>query len=59
MADKFMADLELAGLYVAMPTQATSNQMFSRVVQFLEQRFDNEGVQIQLLHGQGGTPSCV
>jgi CRISPR-associated endonuclease/helicase Cas3 len=52
MADKFMADLELAGLYVAMPTQATSNQMFSRVVQFLEQRFDNEGVQIQLLHGQ-------
>ncbi|HLZ69003.1 MAG TPA: CRISPR-associated helicase Cas3' [Dehalococcoidia bacterium] len=40
-----------SGAYVAMPTQATSNQMFSRVREFLERRFRGQTVTLQLLHG--------
>jgi len=40
-----------SGAYVAMPTQATSNQMFSRVREFLERRFSGQTVTLQLLHG--------
>src|SRR5690606_13766768 len=36
---------------VAMPTQATSNQMFGRVRDYLIPRFDTEAVNLQLLHG--------
>jgi len=39
------------GCYVALPTQATSNQMFSRVREFLERRFSGQTVTLQLLHG--------
>lgn len=39
------------GFYVAMPTQATSDQMFDRVLQFLSQGFPNVYVQVSLLHG--------
>ncbi|ACZ40837.1 CRISPR-associated helicase/endonuclease Cas3 [Sphaerobacter thermophilus] len=39
------------GTYVAMPTQATSNQMFGRVRDYLIPRFDTETVNLQLLHG--------
>ncbi len=40
------------GIYIAMPTQATSNQMFQRTLEFLNHRFPENLVNIQLLHGQ-------
>ena len=39
------------GCYFALPTQATSNQMFGRVRDFLQGRYPGEPVQLQLLHG--------
>lgn len=39
------------GFYIALPTQATSNQMFSRTKQFLKDRYSNQPVHLQLLHG--------
>ncbi len=39
------------GYYFALPTQATSNQMFSRVREFLRQRYPDQIVNLQLLHG--------
>ncbi len=39
------------GCYFALPTQATSNQIFGRVVEFLNQRFPDTVVNLQLLHG--------
>ena len=34
-----------------MPTQATSNQMFDRVIDFLEKRYPDLKVNVHLLHG--------
>jgi len=39
------------GCYVALPTQATSNQMFHRVRCFLAQRYPGNVVNLQLVHG--------
>jgi CRISPR-associated endonuclease/helicase Cas3 len=39
------------GYYFALPTQATSNQMFSRVRGFLCRRYPGQIVNLQLLHG--------
>ncbi len=56
----------LQGLYVAMPTQATSNQMHSRVERFLQCLFPEKGLRPRLLHSQaawqlnaGQTPSGI
>lgn len=52
----FLAHLRLQalnmhrGLYVAMPTQATGNAMFTRTLKFLE-NFRTGGLNIQLVHG--------
>ena len=44
------------GIYVAMPTQATSNALFPRLAQFLEaQPLQAETFPIALAHGSGGT----
>ncbi len=44
------------GLYVAMPTQATSNALFPRLAQFLEaQPLQASTFPIALAHGSGGT----
>jgi CRISPR-associated endonuclease/helicase Cas3 len=51
LADAWSVALGTRGLYVALPTQATSNQMFGRVRHFLEGRFPGEWVQLHLLHG--------
>jgi CRISPR-associated endonuclease/helicase Cas3 len=42
------------GLYFALPTQATSNQMFGRVIDFLSRRYpgENDRINAHLLHGQ-------
>lgn len=50
-ADRQRSRLGQGGFYFALPTQATSNQMFHRVRQFLEQRYRDSAVNFQLLHG--------
>jgi CRISPR-associated endonuclease/helicase Cas3 len=51
LADRWNAELHQRGVYFALPTQATSNQMFGRVRQYLKDRFKNENILLQLLHG--------
>lgn len=52
LADTWIHSCGHQGLYVALPTQATSNQMFQRICRFLEQRYPNQLVNTHLLHGQ-------
>jgi CRISPR-associated endonuclease/helicase Cas3 len=40
------------GMYIAMPTQATSNQMYDRTVRFLQSRYPQSIVAPGLLHSQ-------
>ncbi|MDQ3713873.1 MAG: CRISPR-associated helicase Cas3' [Acidobacteriota bacterium] len=53
LADVFNAVLKQRGIYFALPTQATSNQMFGRVKNFLEHKHAGEkaNVQLHLHHG--------
>jgi CRISPR-associated endonuclease/helicase Cas3 len=51
LADHWSRTLGQQGLYVALPTQATSNQMFSRVHRFLAERYPADRVNLHLLHG--------
>jgi len=39
------------GFYIAMPTQATSNQMFERTVNYLLRRYPQNLLNVQLVHG--------
>ena len=39
------------GLYVGLPTQATADQMFGRIKEFLGRSFPEDVVNLQLLHG--------
>lgn len=39
------------GFYIAMPTQATSNQMFDRTIQFLAHNYPDDLINIPLAHG--------
>jgi CRISPR-associated endonuclease/helicase Cas3 len=52
LADAFNSNLKQRGIYFALPTQATSNQMFGRVVNFLEKRFETAHLATQLNHGK-------
>ncbi len=52
LADRLLHSSRGRGMYVAMPTQATSNQMFRRVCDFLSGRYPQQLVNVQLLHGQ-------
>ncbi len=51
LADRWGVLHGQSGYYFALPTQATSNQMFSRVRDFLGDRYPSEIVNAQLLHG--------
>lgn len=51
MADHWNVSLRQRGIYFALPTQATSNQMFGRVRQFLDNRFETGTALLHLLHG--------
>ena len=53
LADVWNAKLATRGIYFALPTQATSNQMFGRISEFLETRFAGEDLNIQLLLQHG------
>lgn len=52
LADTWVQRQQMRGIYVAMPTQATSNQMFERVVEFLSRRYPDSLVNVNLAHGQ-------
>jgi CRISPR-associated endonuclease/helicase Cas3 len=52
----FAADVWLqvqrgSGMYIAMPTQATSNQMYDRVIDFLGKRYADDILNFHLVHG--------
>jgi CRISPR-associated endonuclease/helicase Cas3 len=51
LADTWAAKLKQRGCYFALPTQATSNQMFGRVRKFLVARYTADAVNLMLLHG--------
>lgn len=53
LADRWLQQQSGRGLYVAMPTQATSNQMYGRVGQFLNHRYPEfDRLNFHLVHGQ-------
>ncbi len=49
-----LASRGATGLYFALPTQATSNQIFGRVERFLRSAFPNETHGLHLVHGDAG-----
>lgn len=51
LADRWSVALGQRGCYFALPTMATSNQMFTRVKEFLKDRYQGVPVNYQLLHG--------
>jgi len=51
LADSWMAQAKQKGCYFALPTMATSDQMFSRVKDFLSGRYQDKRVNLMLLHG--------
>lgn len=53
LADAMNAKLGTRGIYFALPTMATSDQMFGRVAEFLRCRFNGSGefVNLMLQHG--------
>jgi CRISPR-associated endonuclease/helicase Cas3 len=51
LADYWIATQQQQGCYFALPTQATSNQMFGRVQKFLRSRYPEQWVNTQLVHG--------
>jgi CRISPR-associated endonuclease/helicase Cas3 len=53
LADVFNAVLKQRGIYFALPTQATSNQMFGRVESFLKHKHQGEKANVQLLLQHG------
>ncbi len=52
LADRWAAVCRQQGLYVAMPTMATSNQMYDRVREVLEARYPRDLVNLHLIHSQ-------
>ena len=53
LAERWAATLGQGGYYIALPTQATSDQMYGRARDFLQGRYPDaaELVNLQLLHG--------
>ncbi|MFO7959071.1 MAG: CRISPR-associated helicase Cas3' [Candidatus Brocadiia bacterium] len=52
LADRWNGRLGQQGIYFALPTQATSNQMFRRARSFLADCYPSDVVNLHLLHGQ-------
>jgi len=48
---RWIAKLNLAGMYVALPTMATSNQMYGRVKDFIERHDETAKYKVSLVHG--------
>ncbi len=52
LADRWLQQSNGSGLYIAMPTQATSNQLYQRSREVLAQRYPDQKVNVVLAHGQ-------
>ncbi len=52
VAERWLQQYKGRGLYVAMPTQATSNQMYERTGEFLHRRYPDMPINYHLVHGQ-------
>ncbi|MCP5094611.1 MAG: CRISPR-associated helicase Cas3' [Chloroflexi bacterium] len=52
IANSWLQQHKGRGLYVAMPTQATSNQMYGRIGDFLNHRYPDMNKNYHLVHGQ-------
>lgn len=52
LADHWARHEQQRGLYVAMPTMATSNQMHGRVVEAMQQRYGSGAAETLLIHSQ-------
>ena len=52
LADCWARTLQQRGLYVAMPTMATSNQMFGRVTEVLQRRYPDQAMQPLLVRAR-------
>ena len=50
-ADTWLQSQHGHGIYIAMPTQATSNQMYARVEDFLLKRYPKTPLNFHLVHG--------
>jgi CRISPR-associated endonuclease/helicase Cas3 len=59
LADSWTTRFGQNGIYFGLPTQATSNQMFTRIKDFLEQRYPASVVNLQLLHGHAALSAIV
>ncbi len=51
LADSWVTNLKQKGYYFALPTMATSDQMFERVRKYLGKRYPDSRVNFMLLHG--------
>lgn len=51
LADAIVQRDQKGGIYIAMPTQATSNQMYSRTAKFLSKRYSDDEINLHLVHG--------
>lgn len=64
LAARWLADTGRSGLYVALPTAATSNQMHGRIREFLREHGAETAQGVRLVHGMawlidGATPSVA
>lgn len=51
LADRWSVGMGQKGCYFALPTQATSNQMYQRVSRFLNNRYPSMITNLRLIHG--------
>ena len=51
LANNWLEKCQGKGIYIAMPTQATSNQMYERFVDFLQNRYPDQNITTHLVHG--------
>lgn len=58
LADKWLQAVKGSGLYIAMPTMATSNMIFERCTKIFTNRYKNQNpdqfINVVLAHGQAG-----
>lgn len=54
-----LADCGMEGIFVGLPTRATSNQMLLRVHEFLTRKYDSEHSDLMLMHGSANLSSEV
>lgn len=59
LADHWAASSQQRGIYFALPTMATSNQMFGRVREFLKHRYPEQQVNLLLLHGRASLSEAL